>query len=527
MSTATSELSVDTHDEIHGAAAELSAGHSLVLTVLCHADLSRVGEIFRVEPSEQGLEVSRLTPLFESIDGERVWPLADPFLSRSPFQLVFRSDGTMMLRRPQGAIAIRANDAAVVEDMTFDADEVRRGVVLELGQRVVILAQLQGPSSGRVDQLGLIGESPSMLQLRREILRVGPRDVPVLLRGETGSGKELVANAIHLASRRKGQPFVVVNMGAVAPTLAASELFGHVKGSFTGAADHQGVFERADRGTLFLDEIGETPIDVQPMLLRALEGGSFVPIGAHRTVVTNVRVVSATDANLEQAASEGRFRSPLLYRLGGYQIHVPALRDRLDDLGRLFVHFLEQELEPSERHKIEGSTAFVPAHVMARLARYSWPGNVRQLRNVVRQLVIASHGRSEMVIDVNIDRLLSQGIDMNSEASAEPLSPETPASVSTSPRRKPSDVSKAELISALRANHFVLEPTAAALGISRASLYALIERTPDIRKAKDIPRDEILQLHRELKGDVRAMAEKLEVSSRGLLLRLNEILGGS
>src|SRR6185436_13729067 len=165
------------------------------------------------------------------------------------------------------------------------------------------------------------------------------------LRGETGTGKELLARAIHQASSRRAAPYFALNMAAIPASLAAAELFGAAKGAFTGADRRRvGYFGRAQGGTLFLDEIGELPADLQPLLLRVLENGEIQPVGGEETLRVDVRILAATDANLESAIEEGRFRAPLFHRLSGYELRLPSLRERRDDIGRLFIHFLRQEL---------------------------------------------------------------------------------------------------------------------------------------------------------------------------------------
>ncbi|MEM7584996.1 MAG: sigma 54-interacting transcriptional regulator, partial [Acidobacteriota bacterium] len=256
-----------------------------------------------------------------------------------------------------------------------------------------------------------------------DISRAADLNIPVLIRGATGTGKELVAQALHRASSRRDSPFVAINLGAVTPTLAAAELFGVVKGAFTGAErKRKGCFERARGGTLFLDEIGEAPGEVQASLLRALETGSFLPVGGEAETAFDARVVAATDADLESAISAEGFRAPLLHRLGGYEIHLPALAERRDDMGRLLVHFLSQELMAlGEGDLIEAfgslERPWLPAKLVARLARFDWPGNVRQLRNVARRLVIEGRHRARLEWSPQVDKLVGSPAVSAGEAS--------------------------------------------------------------------------------------------------------------
>jgi two-component system nitrogen regulation response regulator GlnG len=325
-------------------------------------------------------------------------------------------------------------------------------------------------------------------------------------------------------------------MGAVPPSHASSELFGTVRGAYTGAVrDQPGYFQRADGGTLFLDEIGEAPPEVQVMLLRVLETAEVQRVGGTAVQKVDVRLITATDANLESAIEEGKFRAPLLHRLSGYEILIPPLRERRDDFGRLLLHFLRQELKAvGEEHRLGLSAGaadtagaavpWLPASLVARLARHDWPGNVRQLRNAVRQIVIDSRGLDRVQIGPQIERLLR-------EADQPPPRPMAAAAPPPSPRRKapagsyrtPSEVTVEEILAALRENHWELKAAAAQLGISRPSLYVLIDKLPDVRKAADLTREEIAAAREACGGHLDAAAERLEVSRRGLLQRMKQL----
>jgi two-component system, NtrC family, response regulator GlrR len=222
-----------------------------------------------------------------------------------------------------------------------------------------------------------IGAAASMKQLFGILEKVAPTDSTLLLLGETGTGKEVLARAIHTKSRRTSRPFVVVDCGAVAPTLIESELFGHIRGSFTGAvSDRNGAFLEADGGTIFLDEIGELPLELQPKLLRVLEAGTVRRVGEDKYRRVDVRVVAATHRDLEKEVEAGRFRRDLYYRLAVVLVTVPPLRDRLDDIPLLTHHFVQG----MGRGDFE-----LPRGLLARFAAYHWPGNVRELRNLVER----------------------------------------------------------------------------------------------------------------------------------------------
>ncbi len=230
---------------------------------------------------------------------------------------------------------------------------------------------------------GLLGDSAPMVELRRTIEKVGASDATVLVTGESGTGKELVARALHLASRRSTATFVPVNCGALVGSLLDSELFGHVRGAFTGA-DHakRGLVITADQGTLLLDEIAELPLELQPKLLRALEARKVRPVGGATERPVDVRIIAATHRDLREGIGKGTFRQDLYFRLGVIEVRVPPLRERLDDLPLLAEHFLSRMSPPV-------TLAQLPPNALKLLEAYDWPGNVRELRNVLERLVIS------------------------------------------------------------------------------------------------------------------------------------------
>jgi transcriptional regulator with GAF, ATPase, and Fis domain len=234
----------------------------------------------------------------------------------------------------------------------------------------------------------MVGNSPTLLTLLRMVERVAGTDATVLIHGETGSGKELIARALHSGGRRKHRPLVKVNCGAVPPSLLESELFGHVKGAFTGAIDRRvGRFEIADGGTLFLDEIGELPLETQVKLLRVLQEQEFEPVGSSKTIRVDVRIIAATNRNLEDEVRAGRFRSDLFFRLNVVPLKVPPLRERGGDIPLLVTFFLSRFGAKFGRgiERVERDT-------MDRLVRYAWPGNIRELQNVIERAVVLSSG---------------------------------------------------------------------------------------------------------------------------------------
>jgi formate hydrogenlyase transcriptional activator len=235
----------------------------------------------------------------------------------------------------------------------------------------------------------MVGSSPALLATLRQVEQVAPTDSTVLILGETGTGKELIARAIHDRSNRRDRPLVKVNCSAISAGLVESELFGHVKGAFTGALERRtGRFELADRGTIFLDEVGDLPLETQVKLLRVLQEREFEPVGSSRTVRVNVRVIAATNRNLEEAVAAGRFRADLFYRLNVFPLRVPALRARRADVPQLVMFFLTRFAK-----ELGKPVELVSKPTMERLVAYPWPGNVRELQNIIERATVLSSGR--------------------------------------------------------------------------------------------------------------------------------------
>jgi formate hydrogenlyase transcriptional activator len=242
--------------------------------------------------------------------------------------------------------------------------------------------------AGQAISDGIVGRSAALRKVLKEIEMVAPTDAAVLICGETGTGKEMIARAVHNLSGRRPHPFVKVNCAAIPMGLLESELFGHEKGAFTGAvAQRVGRFELASRGTIFLDEIGEAPLELQPKLLRVLQEREFERLGSSRTIHTDARLVTATNVNLPEMVDEKRFRADLYYRLNVFPITVPALRERPEDIPMLVAYFARQYARQMRR----AVNRVAPA-TMEALVRHSWPGNIRELQNLIERAVIRSTG---------------------------------------------------------------------------------------------------------------------------------------
>jgi two-component system, NtrC family, nitrogen regulation response regulator NtrX len=308
----------------------------------------------------------------------------------------------------------------------------------------------------------MVGRSAALNNVRELIAKVGPTAARVLITGENGTGKELVARGLHEASPRRDQAFVEVNCAAIPSELIESELFGHMKGSFTGAfADRAGKFEQADGGTLFLDEVGDMSLSAQSKLLRVLQEGVVTRIGGSKSIAVDVRVLSATNKDLEGEIAEGRFREDLLYRLNVVPIEVPALRERLEDVPALVAHFAEALAESAG---VPGKKFAEDA--MARLQTRTWPGNIRELRNAVERALILAPGK--VVTAADIDRLLPGG------DGAMPLA-STPGGAHTFETFK-QEAEKNFLVQQLREHDWNVSETARALKMPRSNLYKKIER---------------------------------------------------
>ncbi|MCA9569087.1 MAG: sigma 54-interacting transcriptional regulator [Myxococcales bacterium] len=296
---------------------------------------------------------------------------------------------------------------------------------------------------------GMLSRAPSMHDLWNTLERAAATDAPILIRGETGSGKELVARALHDLSPRASRPFLAVNCATLTGDLLASELFGHVRGAFTGAVRaRQGLFERADGGTVFLDEIGELPLDIQPRLLRVLQESSFTPVGGSEARKVDVRMVSATHRSLRRGVQEGRFRADLMFRIRVATVFLPPLRERRDDIAPLLRHFIAT-LDTGGR-RMEG----IEPDALACMVAYDWPGNVRELRNVVQAAMALGTGPRLTLADLPPE--------LRGEGPPEPHEPAVQAV-----RRE----DRAEILEALVQARGNRSRAAARLGISRTTLW--------------------------------------------------------
>ena len=316
----------------------------------------------------------------------------------------------------------------------------------------------------------MVGSSPALLAVLRRVEQVAPTDSTVLISGETGTGKELIARAVHGRSARKGRALVKVNCAAISAGLVESELFGHVKGAFTGAIERRvGRFELADGGTIFLDEVGDLPLDTQVKLLRVLQEHEFEPVGSSRTVRVDVRVIAATNRDLREAVQAGRFRADLFYRLNVVPLAVPPLRERAADVPSLAMFFLAQFAKQFGK-----PIDTVPPETMERLRRYAWPGNIRELQNVIERAVVLCQGAILKLDDDLLPVPPAPVADAAPAASDRPRLPEPAAGLATL-----EDVERAHIRAVLREAGWLIEgPRGAAriLGLHPNTLRSRMDK---------------------------------------------------
>lgn len=352
--------------------------------------------------------------------------------------------------------ALRAVGAGAYDFLTKPVDVEELKVIL---RRAFHIANLEHEFRQMQETLsrdgfeGMLGSSPKMQTVFNTVRRVAGSDAPVLVLGESGSGKEVAARAIHKRSTRKNGPFVAINCGAIPETLLESELFGHERGAFTGAhVQRKGRIETAEDGTLFLDEIGELPLPLQVKLLRFLQEQTIERIGGRAPITVNTRVIAATNVDLKRAMQEGKFREDLYYRVAVVVLQLPPLRERNDDIPLLGKAFLRQFAAESKRTGLHFSQAALRA-----MHDHNWPGNVRELENRVRRAVIMAEGRTVSPTDLEL---------------AEPSAPPNLRSLKDARENAERDA----VSQALQRNNWKIAPAAQELDISRPTLYELMEK---------------------------------------------------
>ncbi|HJL78715.1 MAG TPA: sigma-54 dependent transcriptional regulator [Candidatus Marinimicrobia bacterium] len=377
---------------------------------------------------------------------------------------------------------------------------------------------------------GIIGNTETIQEVLEMIVQVGPVDITVLVTGESGTGKEKVAKAIHKSSKRTHEPLIIVNCGAIPEGIIESELFGHKKGAFTGAeGDRKGYFETANKGTVFLDEIGETPLETQVKLLRVLENGEFIRVGDSKTLHTDVRIIAATNKNLESLVKKGDFRQDLYYRLKTVSIHVPALRQRVEDLS-LFVERFALEFTRTNDIVYRG---FMPEAIRL-MKQYNWPGNVRELKNFVESILVLEKG--ERVTSEMVERKLRPSLDTALQ------NPHLPVLVDQSPERVENELILRQLF-LLRQDVELIRKIMNAQGRGNDTLHYINESVQDVPVTMEIDSKEDTLIRPDAIGDMtledlekeaikrtlkffnknrRAAARSLGMSERTLYRKIND-----
>ena len=475
---------------------ESAAAPLLAVTIVWHPDRTRIGEQFVGGTGGDVIELNRYAPLFMH-PGSEALALGHGGISRQPLRLARDADHNVTMMLPATPMVVEVNGSTVKDAVQFNAAQIAEGQILTLGRAVVLCLHWMNrlPKLNAVP--GLIGVGSVIIGVREQIRMVAPSSLPVLLLGETGTGKDIAARAIHALSERKAAPLVTVNMAALDESLAALELFGAAGGAYAGApSPRDGLFGQADQATLFLDEIGNAPAAVQPMLLRVLEGGDYRPVGAAQDRCSSARLIAATDQDLDAAV----FSQALLRRLEGFVIHMPPLRERREDVGVLIVHVMGEQ------------GADLPVTLVAELAAYDWPGNVRQLSHALKRAAL----------------MLREGVTPSFEqlvriTAPQPGNTTPPASAAGSgeaqTRRRLATLTTHEVLDAMAGNDWNIQAAAQALGVSRPSMYKLLEDHPEIRRAEIIPEEEIARAMAASKDDLGRCAALLKTPAEALRRR--------
>jgi two-component system nitrogen regulation response regulator GlnG len=472
----------------------------LALTIVWHPDRARVGEQHIGGSGGSGsagdlLDVNRYAPLFMH-PGRDGLPLGHGGISRQPLRFA-RAGDTVTMSLPASPMVVEVNGREVVDTVVFDAAQLGAGQILTLGRAVVLCLHWAHrlPQANAVP--GLAGVGSAAIGVREQIRMVAHASLPVLLLGETGTGKEIAARAIHALGPRAAGPLVAVNMAALGAAQAAVELFGA-----EGVDARAGVFAQADAATLFLDEIGNAPPAVQPMLLRVLEGAGYRPVGATQDRRSSARLIAATDQELGAAM----FNQALLHRLEGFVIRMPPLRARREDIGVLIVHLLDRYDTGAGAH------VDLPAALVAALAAHDWPGNIRQLAHALaRAVLMLGEGMAPALEHL----VRPAGGAAQAPAVAAPAGKSAPVAG----RLKPSALSDGAVLEAMAGHAWNIQAAAQALGISRPSLYKLLEDHPVIRRAETIPENDIARAMVTCAGDVDRCAALLQTPAEALRRR--------
>lgn len=464
----------------------------LCLTIVWHPDTNRIGE--QCLATSATLGVSRYQPLFQH-PGQALTALGYSGISRENVMLVRGEQGSVEIHPPASRMAVELNGVPISQAVTLSQQQISAGTILGLGRAVILCLHWMRSLPRHNPLPGLLGVGDAAIRIRELIRQVAITDDAVLLLGETGTGKEVVARAIHACSARAARPLVTVNMAALNESLAAAELFGAARGAYTGALGTRGgLFSEASQATLFLDEIGNTPVAVQPMLLRVLETGDYRPLGAAADLQSSARLIAATDQDLYAEL----FNQALLRRLESFVIHLPPLRERREDIGVLLLHLLGKH----------GDALTFPPQLASKFANYDWPGNIRQLRHMAKRCRLALQAGEQP----DFYGLLDERPGRVTLITARDATPPPAARR----KKKLSELSSEEVLAALDDNHWYIQGAAQQLGISRPSMYMLIEAHAQIRTPDQIPAPEMAAAVAGSGGHLETCAAILKTPSEAL-----------
>ena len=490
----------------------------LAITIAWHPDVSRIGEQFIGTTEEGVIEVSRFIPMFRKSQGDTL-PIGHGGVSREPIRVVRDTSDGVTICPPKSRMVVELNGQMIIDPVCLSAEQIEAGAILALGRAVYLCIHWMRclPKDNPVD--GFIGVGSAAIAARDLIRLAASSDATVLLLGETGTGKEVAARGIHQLSRRAAHRMVSVNMAALNESLAAADLFGATKGAYTGAQNaRNGFFSEAEGSTLFLDEIGNTPVSIQPMLLRVLETGEYRPLGATRDNKSTARLITATDQDLYHSS----FNHALVRRLESFIIRIPPLRARREDIGLLMINLF---------HTLDVGTidpGQIPASFIDNALNYDWPGNIRQLGNVFKRAILSIQMGETPVLASMIETPKLQSVDnaaqlrkIHANGSQEHLlgkinkafreAEEVPVE-----RKKLRDLSEEDVVNAMEKHAWTIQYAAEDLGISRPSMYKLIEANAQIRRVEQIPSDELRGQFDSAGGEVEKCASLLKTPSEAL-----------
>ena len=489
----------------------------LAITIAWHPDSSRIGEQFIGTTEEGVIEVSRFIPMFRKTQGDAL-PIGHGGVSREAMRIVRDTSDGVTICPPKSRMVVELNGQIIADPIFLSAEQIEAGVILALGRAVYLCVHWMRclPKDNPVD--GLIGVGSSAIMTRDLIRLAAASDASVLLLGETGTGKEVAARGIHQLSKRANHRMVSVNMAALNESLAAADLFGAMKGAYTGAQNARtGFFSEAEGSTLFLDEIGNTPNNIQPMLLRVLETGEYRPLGATRDNKSSARLITATDQDLYHSS----FNHALVRRLESFIIRIPPLRARREDIGLLMIHLLRQ----NESGTINAS--HLPSSFIDDALNYDWPGNIRQLGNVFKRAILALQMGETPVLANMIETPKLQSVEnaaqlrkiqspQNIEEALAAASKIAASDTTPIERKKLRDLSETDVVNAMEKHAWTIQYAAEDLGISRPSMYKLIEANSQIRRVEQIPADELRSQFDQSAGEVEKCASLLKTPSEAL-----------